>query len=74
MAEKRTKSDKGVRQSDQLDSKAEARPEQVPIERRQGAVRAGEDRRKVQLPPPPGSPVRSGLDRRQRDRRAAGRP
>lgn len=42
------------------------RPEQ---DRRHGSVRSGEDRRKVNLPPPPGSPVRSGKDRRQADRR-----
>ncbi len=38
--------------------------------RRQGAVRSGEDRRKVNIPPPAGSPLRSGRDRRQRDRRS----
>lgn len=36
---------------------------------RQGPVRSTEDRRKVNIPPPPGSPVRSGQDRRQADRR-----
>jgi hypothetical protein len=39
-------------------------------DRRQGPVRNGEDRRKISIPPPPGSPVRSGLDRRGTDRRS----
>ncbi len=38
-------------------------------QRRQGPTRSGEDRRKVNIPPPPGSPARSGVDRRKADRR-----
>lgn len=36
---------------------------------RKGPTRSPEDRRKVNIPPPPGSPVRSGLDRRTGERR-----
>lgn len=39
-------------------------------DRRQMPVRSGEDRRKINIPPPPGSPVRSGLDRRMGERRS----
>ncbi len=39
-------------------------------DRRQGAIRSGEDRRKVNIPPPQGGPLRSGQDRRQADRRS----
>jgi hypothetical protein len=41
-----------------------------PQDRRKGPVRSGEDRRKANIPPPPGSPVRSGKDRREADRRS----
>jgi len=74
MAEKRTKGDKALRQADQLEKKAEKNPEQMPNDRRQGAIRSGQERRKIDVPPPPGSPVRSGLDRRAGDRRSRGRP
>jgi hypothetical protein len=43
-------------------------------ERRQGPTRSGEDRRKVNIPPPPGSPVRTGTDRRKNDRRGNEQP
>lgn len=56
------------------DQKAETRPEQTPKERRQGAIRSGKERRKIEIPPAPGSPVRSGRDRRVGDRRGRGRP
>jgi hypothetical protein len=48
--------------------------EQTPKDRRQGAIRSGKERRKIAIPPPPGSPVRSGRDRRAGDRRSGGRP
>lgn len=38
---------------------------------RKGPLRSGQERRKIKVPPPPGSPVRSGLDRRTGDRRRA---
>ncbi len=65
MAEKLTKAEKALRQSDQL----EEHSEETPNDRRQGAIRSGEERRKINVPPPPGGPVRSGLDRRIGDRR-----
>jgi len=37
-------------------------------------ARSGEDRRKVNIPPAPGSPVRSGKDRRQPDQRGGTEP
>ena len=40
-----------------------------PESTRKGPIRSAEERRKVNIPPPPGSPVRSGLDRRKGDRR-----
>jgi hypothetical protein len=52
MAEKRTKREKALRQSDHLEKKAEARPEEIPKERRRGAIRSGEERRKIDVPPP----------------------
>jgi hypothetical protein len=70
MAEKHTKADKALRQADQLQKKAEKRSELTPKDCRRGADRSGEERRKVKIPPPPGSPVRSRLDRRAGDRRA----
>ncbi|HVP43604.1 MAG TPA: hypothetical protein VMS96_09225 [Terriglobales bacterium] len=66
--------EKALRQSDQLERKAEAHREEMPKERRQGVIRSREERRKVDVPPPPGSPVRSGQDRRAGDRRSRGRP
>ncbi len=69
MAEKRTRAEKVLRQFDRLERKAETDPEQAPNDRREGAIRSGEERRKVNMPPPPGSPVRSGVDRRTGDRR-----
>ena len=39
-------------------------------DRRQTPLRSGEDRRKINIPPPPGSPVRSGQDRRAAERRS----
>ena len=60
-------------QADQLEEKAETSPEQMPNDRRQGAIRSGRERRKIDVPPPPGSPVRSGLDRRTGDRRRGDR-
>ncbi len=39
-------------------------------DRRQREARSGEERRKANIPPPPGSPVRCGQDRRQVDRRS----
>lgn len=73
MAEKRTKADKALRQADQLE-KAEGSPEQLADDRRQGAIRSGKERRKIDMPPPPGSPVRCGFDRRAGDRRRRARP
>jgi hypothetical protein len=73
MAEKRTKGDKAQRRADQLQKKAETGSEQTPKDRRQGAIRSGEERRKIKIPPP-GSPVRSGLDRRTGDRRTGSLP
>ena len=72
MAEKRTKGDKALRHADQLEKKAADNSEQVPNDRRQGAIRSGRERRKIDVPPPPGSPVRSGSDRRAGDRRSRG--
>jgi hypothetical protein len=69
MAEKHTKADKALRQADQLQKKVETHSEQAPKNRRKGAIRSGEERRKIKIPPPSGSPVRSGLDRRTGDRR-----
>jgi hypothetical protein len=74
MAEKRTKGDKAQRRADALQEKAETRSELTPKDRRQGAIRSGEDRRKINIPPPQGSPVRSGLDRRKGDRRTSSPP
>jgi hypothetical protein len=74
MAEKRTKGDKAQRRADQLQKKAETGSEPTPKDRRQGAIRSGEERRKIKIPPPPGSPVRSGLDRRTGDRRTGSLP
>ncbi len=73
MAEKRTKTEKALRQGERLEEKAHTGLEEISTDRRQGAIRSGEERRKVNIPPPPGSPVRSGLDRRVRDRRSKGR-
>ncbi len=72
MAEKRTKADKALRQSDHVE-KQEETSEQILNDRRRGAIRSGKERRQIEIPPPPGSPVRSGLDRRKGDRRG-GRP
>lgn len=70
MAEKHTKADNALHQADQLEKKVETRFEQPPKDKRQGALRSGEERRKVKIPPPPRSPVRSELDRRAGHRRA----
>jgi hypothetical protein len=43
---------------------AESSSDQTPQSTRKGPVRSGEERRKVNIPPPPGSPARSGKDRR----------
>lgn len=74
MAEKRTKMEKALRQGERLEEEAETGLEEIATDRRQGAIRSGEERRKVNLPPPPGSPVRSAVDRRVLDRRSKGRP
>ncbi len=58
--------------ADPLEKKNETRPEQTSEERRHGAIRSGKERRKINIPPPPGSPVRSGGDRREGDRRSKG--
>ncbi len=71
VAEKRTKAEKTLRQRDRPGTNAE--PEEIASERRQGALRSGEDRRKINLPAAPGSPVRSGVDRRTVDRRSKSR-
>jgi hypothetical protein len=73
MAEKRTKADKALHRDAQLQEMAETRSEQTP-DRRKGPIRSGEERRKINIPPPPGSPVRSGLDRRKGDRRTGSLP
>ena len=41
----------------------------APQSTRKGPLRSGEERRKINVPPPPGSPARSGKDRRSADRR-----
>ncbi len=69
MAEKRTKMEKALRQGERLEEAAETGLEEIATDRRQGAIRSGEERRKVNLPPPPRSQVRSGVDRRVLDRR-----
>jgi hypothetical protein len=74
MAEKRTKMEKALRQGERLKEEAETGLEEIATDRRQGAIRSGEERRKVNIPPPPGSPVRSGADRRALDRRSKRRP
>lgn len=74
MAEKRTRDDKALRQSDRLEKTAEARPEHPLKDRRREAIRSGSERRKIAIPPPPGSPVRSGVDRRAGDRRSKAGP
>ncbi len=68
MAEKRTKADKVLRQPEHLE-KQEETSEQILSDRRKAAIRSGKERRTIEIPPPPGSPVRSGLDRRKGDRR-----
>ncbi len=73
MAEKRTKMEKALRQGERLEEEAEGL-EEIATDRRQGAIRSGEERRKVNLPPPPRSQVRSGVDRRVLDRRSKGHP
>lgn len=70
MSQNRTKADDAFRHGERLDRLAEARPS-TPEERRLELRRSGEDLRKVNIPPPPGSPVRSGLDRRAGERRYA---
>ena len=72
MSEKRTKADKVLRQPDHL-QKQEETSKQMLNERRQAAIRSGKERRAIDIPPPAGSPVRSGLDRRKEDRRGSGR-
>lgn len=74
MAEKRTKYDKALRKSDQLEEKAGARPEHPSKDRRRGAVRSEIERRKLEIPPPLGSLVRTGVDRRAGDRRGGPGP
>ena len=71
MSEKRTRDDDVLRRAERLDRLSGARPDSTPDERRLGLSRSGEDRRKVNIPAPPGSPVRSGLDRRTAERRGA---
>ncbi len=71
MAEKRTRADGALRRAEQLERKAEARLDLHAEDRRIGPIRSGKDRRNINIAVPPGSPVRSGLDRRVHDRRGA---
>jgi hypothetical protein len=64
MAEKRAKAEAALHRAARLDWMAESRPDLT------GGIRSGEDRRQINLPPPLGSPVRAGVDRRVADRRA----
>lgn len=74
MAEKHTRDDKALRQSDRLEKTAETRPEHPLKNRRRETIRSGRERREIEIPPPPGSPVRSGMDRRAGDRRSKAGP